>query len=57
MRRLNHAELQYLTTEYPFKKQYDNFIGGKWVKPVGNEYYQQTKNLLVSYSDKPLGFF
>ncbi|POR50535.1 aldehyde dehydrogenase [Paraburkholderia eburnea] len=36
---MNHAELQYLTTDYPYRKQYDNFIGGQWVKPAGNEYF------------------
>src|SRR5580692_3891702 len=36
---MNHAEMQFLTTEFPFKKQYGNFIGGKWVQPVGNEYF------------------
>jgi hypothetical protein len=86
---MNHAELQFLSTDFPCKKQYEIFIGGKWVKPAGTEYfdsyhayaahaafggykqsgigrenhkkmldhYQQTKNLLVSYSDKPLGVF
>ncbi len=32
---MNHAEMQFLTTEFPFKKQYANFIGGEWVKPAG----------------------
>jgi aldehyde dehydrogenase len=36
---MNHAEMQFLTTDFPFKKQYGNFIGGKWVKPVGGEYF------------------
>ena len=36
---MNHAELQFLSTDFPFKKQYENFIGGKWVKPAGNEYF------------------
>ncbi|MBW8834553.1 MAG: aldehyde dehydrogenase family protein [Burkholderia sp.] len=36
---MNHAEMQFLTTEFPFKKQYANFIGGEWVKPVGGEYF------------------
>jgi len=26
---MNHAEMQFLSTEYPYKKQYDNFIDGK----------------------------
>src|SRR5579862_5182656 len=36
---MNHAEMQFLTTEFPYKKQYGNFIGGEWVKPVGGEYF------------------
>jgi aldehyde dehydrogenase len=36
---MNHAELQFLDIEFPFKKQYSNFIGGEWVKPVGGEYF------------------
>jgi aldehyde dehydrogenase len=36
---MNHAELQFLDVEFPFKKQYANFIGGEWVKPVGGEYF------------------
>ena len=36
---MNHAEMQFLSTEFPYKKQYGNFIGGKWVAPVGGEYF------------------
>ncbi len=36
---MNHAELQFLDVEFPFKKQYENFIGGQWVKPIGGEYF------------------
>src|ERR1700710_200537 len=36
---MNHAEMQFLNTDFPYKKQYGNFIGGQWVKPVGNEYF------------------
>ena len=25
-----------------FKAQYDNFIGGEWVKPVSGEYFDNT---------------
>ncbi len=32
--------------------RYENFIDGMMLK-----HYGQTKNLLVSYSTKPLGFF
>src|ERR1700759_1853640 len=38
-RKMNHAEMQFLNTEFPFKKQYSNFIGEKWFKPVGGEYF------------------
>ena len=24
----------------PFKEKYDNFIGGKWVKPVDGKYFE-----------------
>ncbi|WP_213959106.1 aldehyde dehydrogenase [Variovorax sp. dw_954] len=27
-------------TEVPFKKRYDNFIGGKWVAPAGGQYFE-----------------
>ncbi|KKB37378.1 hypothetical protein [Bacillus thermotolerans] len=47
-----------------FQECYDNFINGKWKAPVGRENHlimlddcQQTKNLLVSCSEDPLGFF
>ena len=36
---MNHAEMKFLNTDFPFKKQYGNFIGGQWVKPVGGEYF------------------
>jgi aldehyde dehydrogenase len=36
---MNHAEMQFLNTDFPYKKQYGNFIGGQWVKPVGGEYF------------------
>src|SRR6201996_7610335 len=36
---MNHAEMQFLSTDYPYKKQYANFIGGEWVKPAGGEYF------------------
>src|SRR6201995_2190396 len=38
-RKMNHAEMQFLNTEFPFKKQYSNFIGEKWFKPAGGEYF------------------
>ena len=36
---MDHAELQFLDVTFPVKKQYANFIGGEWVKPVGGEYF------------------
>ncbi len=36
---MNHAEMQFLNAEFPYKKQYGNFIGGQWTKPVGGEYF------------------
>ncbi|MEZ2350117.1 aldehyde dehydrogenase [Caballeronia sp. RCC_10] len=36
---MNHAEMQFLSTDYPYKKQYGNFIGGKWAPPAGGEYF------------------
>lgn len=34
---MNHAALQYLTTDYLYRKQCDNFVAGQWVKPAGGE--------------------
>ena len=36
---MNHAEMQFLNAEFPYKKQYGNFIGGQWTKPAGGEYF------------------
>ncbi|WP_089342015.1 aldehyde dehydrogenase [Burkholderia singularis] len=36
---MNHADMQHLTIEFPYRKQYGNFIGGEWVAPVGGEYF------------------
>jgi len=36
---MNHADMPFLTTEFPYKKQYGNFIGGEWVAPLGGEYF------------------
>ena len=36
---MNLAELDALGVKDPFKKRYDNFIGGKWVPPVKGEYF------------------
>ena len=29
-----------LDIEFPYRKQYDNYIGGKWVAPVGGNYFE-----------------
>lgn len=29
-----------LDIEFPYRKQYDNYIGGKWVPPVGGNYFE-----------------
>jgi aldehyde dehydrogenase len=31
--------MQFLNIEFPYKKQYGNFIGGEWVAPLGGEYF------------------
>ncbi|MFP3605926.1 aldehyde dehydrogenase [Paraburkholderia sp. SIMBA_053] len=36
---MNHAELQHLQIAFPYKRKYENFIGGKWVAPFGGEYF------------------
>ena len=36
---MNLAELSKLGIKDPFKKRYDNYIGGKWVPPVGGDYF------------------
>ena len=28
-----------IDTEYPYKKQYGNYIGGQWVPPVRSAYF------------------
>ncbi|RZN09551.1 aldehyde dehydrogenase, partial [Bordetella pertussis] len=28
-----------LDVAYPFKEQYENYIGGQWVAPAGGEYF------------------
>ena len=31
-----------IDTEYPYKQQYGNFIGGQWVPPVSGDYFENT---------------
>ena len=37
---MNLAELSKLGVKDPFKKRYDNYIGGKWVPPVNGQYFE-----------------
>ena len=34
-----HQEIEKLKGSVAIKKRYDNFIGGRWVAPVGGEYF------------------
>jgi aldehyde dehydrogenase len=36
---MNHADMQFLDVEFPYARQYANFIGGQWVPPVRGEYF------------------
>ncbi|GGP19610.1 aldehyde dehydrogenase [Silvimonas iriomotensis] len=36
---MNHAEMKFLNLPFPYRKQYDNYIGGKWVAPVDGAYF------------------
>ena len=29
-----------ISLDYPYKKRYENYIGGKWVAPVAGEYFE-----------------
>ena len=35
--------------KHPYKEKYDNFIGGKWVKPVDGKYFEN----ITPISGKP----
>jgi len=37
---MNMADVSKLGVTSPFKTRYDNFIGGKWVPPVGGQYFE-----------------
>ncbi|WP_028535281.1 aldehyde dehydrogenase [Paludibacterium yongneupense] len=39
---MNQAEMQHLGLPFPFKQEYGNFIGGEWVAPVDNVYFDNT---------------
>ncbi|WP_283149779.1 aldehyde dehydrogenase [Silvimonas soli] len=36
---MNHAEMKFLNLPFPYKKEYGNYIGGKWVQPVAGDYF------------------
>jgi len=37
---MNMAEIAQLGVPYPFKEQYDNYIGGAWVPPADGQYFE-----------------
>jgi aldehyde dehydrogenase len=43
---MNLAELEKLGIKDPFKKRYENFIGGKWVPPVKGEYFENVSPVI-----------
>jgi len=44
-----YTTLNNLGIKSPFKEKYDNFIGGKWVKPVDGKYFEN----ITPISGKP----
>ena len=44
--KMNLAELGKLGIKDPFKKRYENFIGGKWVPPVKGEYFENVSPVI-----------
>ena len=46
--------LKNLGIDSPYKERYDNFIGGKWVKPVDGKYFENITPLTGSHSVKLL---
>src|ERR1700726_1848176 len=43
---MNLAELDKLGIKDPFKKRYDNYIGGKWVPPVKGQYFENISPMI-----------
>lgn len=43
---MNMADVSKLGVTSPFKTRYDNFIGGKWVPPVGGQYFENTSPVI-----------
>jgi len=46
---MTYTTLKELGIKSPFKEKYDNFIGGKWVKPVDGKYFEN----ITPISGKP----
>jgi aldehyde dehydrogenase len=46
---MGYTTLKNLGIKSPFKEKYDNFIGGKWVKPVDGKYFEN----ITPISGKP----
>ena len=44
-----YTTLNNLGIKSPYKEKYDNFIGGKWVKPVDGKYFEN----ITPISGKP----
>ena len=44
-----YTTLKDLGVSSPYKEKYDNFIGGKWVKPVDGKYFEN----ITPISGKP----
>ncbi|MDE2287052.1 aldehyde dehydrogenase [Pandoraea sp.] len=42
---MNHSEMKFLDIEFPYKKEYGNFIGGAWVEPTTGEYFENVSPL------------
>jgi len=37
---MTKLEQQHLAVQVPFKSRYENYIGGKWVKPTAGKYFE-----------------
>ena len=47
-----------IDTEYPYKKQYGNYIGGQWVAPLSGDYFdnisQEDRSAIPILSKLPI---
>ena len=39
-----YTTLNNLGIKSPYKEKYDNFIGGKWTKPVDGKYFENIRS-------------